>query len=145
MKNVICLISVIVMMAFSFPYACAESASLSWKEANALMDAFESLDFDEAWEWKEYQKENTCRTREWEAEYGPLGRWQGDTLAAYALAYGVMPTHDAPYAEPLAALPGTDNLPEIVARTIAMDAVEKVVDRLPRAVLENMESTWGFY
>ena len=56
-----------------------------------------------------------------------------------------MPTHGAPYADPLAALPGAGNLPEIVARTLAMDAVEKAEERLPRAALENMESTWGFY
>ena len=145
MKRILCVALTILAMVFSLCSAYAESASLSWEEANALMDAFETLEFDEAWERKEFQKENARRTREWEAEYGPHGRWQGDILAAYALAYGVMPTYDAPYADPLAALPGTDNLPEIVARTLAMDAVEKAEERMPRAVLENMESAWGFY
>lgn len=145
MKKTICLIAAILTMAFSLPFAQAETISLSQVEAIAMMDAFESLDFDEAWEWKEFQKENARRTREWETEYGPHGRWQGDVTTAYVLAYGVMPTYDAPYADPLAALPGTDNLPEIVARSLAMDAVAKVEKRLPRSVLENMESTWGFY
>lgn len=145
MKKTICLIAAILTMAFSLPFAQAETISLSQVEAIAMMDAFESLDFDEAWEWKEFQKENARRTREWETEYGPHGRWQGDVTAAYVLAYGVMPTYDAPYADPLVALPGTDNLPEIVARSLAMDAVAKVEKRLPRSVLENMESTWGFY
>ncbi len=145
MKKTICLIAAILTMAFSLPFAQAETISLSQVEAIAMMDAFESLDFDEAWEWKEFQKENARRTREWETEYGPHGRWQGDVTAAYVLAYGVMPTYDAPYADPLVALPGTDNLPEIVARSLAMDAVAKVEKRLPRSVPENMESTWGFY
>ena len=125
MKRIVCVALTILTMVFSLCSVCAESASLSLEEANALMDAFETLEFDEAWERKEFQKENARRTREWEAEYGPHGRWQGDVTAAYALAYGVMPTHDAPYADPLAALPGTDNLPEIVARILAIDAVEK--------------------
>lgn len=145
MNRILCMIAAILLMAFSLPFANAETTSLSLEEANALMDTFENLDFDEAWEWKEFQKENARRTREWETEYGPHGRWQGDVTTAYVLAYGVMPTYDAPYADPLAALPGTDNLPEIVARSLAMDAVAKVEKRLPRSVLENMESTWGFY
>ena len=145
MNKIFCMIAAIVLMVFSLPCSHAELVSLSWEEANAMMDAFESQDFDEAWEWKEFQKENARCTKEWEEEYGKHTRWQGDVTAAYVLTYGVMPTYDAPYADPLAALPGTDNLPEIVARTLAMDAVAKVEKRLPRSVLENMESTWGFY
>ena len=145
MNKIFCMIAAIVLMAFSLPFAQAETISISRKEAIAMMDAFESLNFDEAWEWKEFQKENTRRTKECEREYGKHTRWQGDVLAAYVLAYGVMPTYDAPYADPLAALPGADNLPEIVARNIAMDAVAKVEDRLLHFVLENMNSTWGFY
>lgn len=145
MNKVFCMIAAIVLMAFSLPFAQAETVSLSRKEAFATMDAFESLDFDEAWEWKEFQKENTRRTKEWEKEYGKHTRWQGDVLAAYVLAYGMMPTYDAPYADPLAALPGSDNLLESVARTIAIDAVAKVEYRLPHSMLENLESTWTFY
>ena len=145
MKKIICLIAAILTMAFSLSCSHVELVSLSWEEANAMMDAFESQDFDEAWEWKEFQKENARRTKEWEKEYGKHTRWQGDVTAAYVLAYGMMPTYDAPYADPLAALPGTDNLPEIVARTLAMDAMAMVEKRLPRSVLENMESTWSFY
>ena len=145
MKKIICLIAAILTMAFSLSCSHAELVSISWEEANAMMDAFESLNFDEAWEWKEFQKENARRTREWETEYGPHGRWQGDVTAAYVLAYGVMPTYDAPYADPLAALPGSDNLLESVARTIAIDAVAKVEYRLHHSMLENLESTWTFY
>ena len=145
MNKIFCMIAAIVLMVFSLSCSHAELVSISWEEANAMMDAFESLNFDEAWEWKEFQKENARRTKEWEKEYGKHTRWQGDVTAAYVLTYGVMPTYDAPYADPLAALPGTDNLPEIVARSLAMDAVAKVEKRLPRSVLENMESTWGFY
>ena len=145
MNRIICLIAAILTMAFSLPFSQAETSSLSREEAIAMMDAFENLDFDEAWEWKEFQKENARRTKEWEKEYGKHTRWQGDVTAAYVLAYGMMPTYDAPYADPLAALPGTDNLPEIVARSLAMDAVAKVEKRLPYSVLENLESTWGFY
>ena len=147
MKKIVCLIAAIVMTASFFlstAYA-HEVHALTRQEAEALMDAFYSLEFDEAWECKEFQKENARRTREWEKEYGPHGHWQGNVTAAYVLAYGMMPTYDAPYADPLAALPGSENLPEIVARTLAMDAVAKVEDRLSHSVLESMESAWGFF
>lgn len=77
MKKTICLIAAILTMAFSLPFAQAETISLSQVEAIAMMDAFESLDFDEAWEWKEFQKENARRTREWETEYGPMAAGRG--------------------------------------------------------------------
>ena len=142
MNKICCAITAIVLMVVSFAPACAETVSLTWEEANALMDAFDQLEFEEAWEWKEFQKENARHTREWEKEYGPHGRWQGEVTAAYALAYGMMPTYDAPHANPLAILPGPDNLPEAVARFLAMDAVEKVEARLPRSILEGMDSSW---
>ncbi len=146
MKKIVSLIMAIIMTAsFFLSSAYAEDHALTRQEAEALMESFERLEFDEAWEWKEFQKENARRTREWEKEYGPHGRWQGDVIASYVLAYGMMPTYDAPYADPLAALPGLDNLPEIAARSLAMDAVENVEKRLPRSVLESMESVWGFY
>ncbi len=144
MKKTICLIAAILTMAFSLPFAQAEIISLSREEAIAMMDAFESLDFDEAWEWKEFQKENARHTNEWEEKYGRNNRWQGDVTAAYVLAYGVMPTCDAPYANPLAALPGSDTLGEAMARSLAMDAVAKVEKRLPREELETMEYTWEY-
>ena len=138
------MIAAILLMAFSLPFANAETTSLSLEEANALMDAFENLEFDEAWEWKEFQKENARHTKEWEEKYGRNNRWQGDVTAAYVLAYGMMPTHDTPYANPLAALPGSDTLGEAVARSLAMDAVAKVEKRLPREELETMEYTWEY-
>ena len=66
-------------------------------------------------------------------------------LAAYVMAYGVMPTYDAATANPLAVLPGSDTLGEAAARAIAMDAVAKVENRLSKTALDAMESTWGFY
>lgn len=145
MNRIICLIAVILTMAFSLTFSPAETISHSREEAIAMMDAFESLDFDETWEWTEFQKENTRRTKEWEREYCKHTRWQGDVTAAYVLAYGVMPTYDVPYVDPLAALPGPDTLGEAVACSLAMDAVAKVERRLSRADLEVMEYTCGFY
>ena len=144
MNKIFCMIAAIVLMAFSLPFAQAKTISISRKEAIAMMDAFESLNFDEAWEWKEFQKENARRTKEWEKEYGRHTRWQGNVTAAYVLAYGMMPTYDAPYADPLAVMPGPDGLGEAVARSLAMDAVSKMEKRLPRADLENMEYTWQY-
>ena len=144
MNRILCMIAAIVLMAFSLPFGNAEMTSLSLEEANAIMDAFENLEFDEAWEWKEFQKQNACHTKEWETKFGRDTRWQGDVTAAYVLAYGMMPTHDAPYANPLAVLPGPDTLSETVARSLAMDAVAKVEKRLPRADLETMEYTWEY-
>ena len=138
------MIAAILLMAFSLPFANAETTSLSLEEANALMDTFENLEFDEAWEWKEFQKENARHTNEWEEKYGRNNRWQGEVTATYVLAYGMMPTHDAPYANPLAALPGSDTLGEAMARSLAMDAVAKVEKRLPREELETMEYTWEY-
>ena len=144
MNRIICLIAAILTMAFSLPFTQAETISLSREEAIAMMDAFESLNFDETWEWKEFQKENARRTKEWEKEYGGHTRWQGDVLATYVLAYGMMPTYDVPYADPLAVMPGPDTLGEAVARSLAMDAVTKTEKRLPRADLETMEYTWEY-
>ena len=144
MNRILCLIAAIFTMAFSFPCVQAETVPLSQDEAYILMDTFESREFEAAWEWKEFQKENARHTREWEAQFGKTTRWQGDTTAVYVLAYGMMPTHDAPYANPLAVLPGPDTLGEAVARSLAMDAVAKVEKRLPRTELEAMEYTWEY-
>ena len=145
MKKIICLIAATVMMAFSFTLAYAESEALTYEQAIALMDTLENREFDAAWERKEFQKENDRHTREWEAVHGPCSRWRGDVVAAYVLEYGLMPTHDAPYANPLAVLPGPDALSESAARSLAMDAVAKVEKRLPLPLLDAMEYTWGFY
>ncbi len=144
MNRIICLIAAILTMAFSLPFTQAETISLSREKAIAIMDAIESLDFDETWESKEFQKENARRTKEWEKEYGRHTRWQGDVTAAYVMAYGMMPTYDTPYADPLAVMPGPDSLGEAAARSLAMDAVTKVEKRLTRAILENKECTWEY-
>ena len=144
MNRILCLIAAILTMAFSFPCSKAETVFLSQEEAYVLMDTFENLEFDEVWEWKEFQKENARRTKEWEKEYGKCTRWQGGVTATYVLEYSMMPTHDAPYVNPLAVLPGPDTLGEAVARSLAMDAVAKVEKRLPRTELEAMEYTWEF-
>ena len=144
MNRILCLIAAILTMAFSFLCAEAETVFLAQEEANVLMDAFESREFEAAWEWKEFQKENARHTREWEAQFGKTTLWQGDTTAAYVLEYGMMPTHDAPYANPLAVQPGPDTLSEAVARSLAMDAVAKVEKRLTRTELEAMEYTWEY-
>ena len=144
MNRILCMIAAILTMAFSFPCVRAETIYLSQEEAIAMMDAFESRDFDTDWEWKEFAKEKARHTHEWETRLGKYTRWQGDTTAAYVLEYGMMPTHDAPYANPLAVLPGPDTLGEVVARSLAMDAVAKVEKRLSRADLEAMEYTWEY-
>ena len=82
MKKTVCLFAAIVLMAFSLSFAQAETISLSREEAITMMDAFEILDLYEAWEWKEFQKENARRTKEWEEKYGQITRWQGDITAA---------------------------------------------------------------
>ncbi len=145
MKRMFCLLTAVVMMAFSFSAAFADSVHLTQEEAYRLMDALENKAFSADWQRKEFEKENALHTREWEKEYGKHTRWQGDVLAAYVLAYGIMPTYDVPYANPLAVLPGPDTLGEAVAHAIAMDAVAKVENRLSQSALENMEYTWGFY
>ena len=145
MKRMFCWIAAVVMMAFSFSAAFADSVRLTQEEAYLLMDTLESKAFSADWQRKDFEKENALHTREWEKQYGKHTRWQGDVLAAYVLAYGMMPTYDAASANPLAVLPGPDTLGEAVARAIAMDAIVKVESRLTYAELDSMESTWGFY
>ena len=144
MNKIFCMVAAILTMGFSLPFSQAETISLSREEAIAMMDAFENLDFDEVWEWKEFQKENARHTKEWEEKFGRNTRWQGDVTASYVLAYGMMPTHDAPFANPLSVLPGPDTLGEAVARSLAMDTVAKVESRLTRDDLETMEYTWEY-
>ena len=64
MNRIICLIAAILTMAFSLPFTQAETVSLSREKAIAIMDAIESLDFDETWESKEFQKENARRKQD---------------------------------------------------------------------------------
>ena len=145
MKRMFCWIAAVVTMAFSFTAAFADSIRLTQEEAYLLMDALEHKEFSADWQRKEFEKENALHTREWEKEFGKHTRWQGDVLAAYVMAYGVMPTYSAATANPLAVLPGPDTLSEAAARAIAMDAVAKVENRLSKTALDAMESTWGFY
>ena len=119
MNKIFCMVAAILTMAFSLPFSQAETISLSREEAIAMMDAFENLDFDEVWEWKEFQKENARHTKEWEEKFGRNTRWQGDVTASYVLAYGMMPTYDAPYANPLAVYPDDARLTIPEAKRIA--------------------------
>ena len=121
----------------------ADTIQLSWKEACNLMDQFEDQ-YQGKQERKALEKENAQRTREWEKEYGHHLRWQGDLTAEYMQKYGMMPTYNAPYANPMAVIPGPDTLGVDAARTLAMEAVLKVEPRLTRSKLETMFSTWEF-
>ena len=75
MKRMFCLIAAVVMMAFSFSGAFADSVRLTQEEAYLLMDALENKAFSAAWQRKEFEKENALHTREWEkGAVGPRGR-----------------------------------------------------------------------
>ena len=117
----------------------ADTLPLSWKEACILMDQMQQTDEALAWQ------ENSRHTMEWEMQYGDHMLWQGDLTAAYVQRYGMMPTLYMPYANPLAAFPGSDTLGEAAARKLATEAVLSVEPRFTARDLETMLSSWTFY
>lgn len=119
--------------------SCADTLPLSWKEACILMDRIQQADETQI------QQQNFRHTMEWEMQYGDHTLWQGDLTAAYVQRYGMMPTLYMPYANPLAAFPGSDSLGEETARKLAMEAVLSVEPRFTARDLETMLSSWTFY
>ena len=97
MKKIMLLLIALIVCAAPL-VSLAERSALSRQEAVALMDAMsETYCLDDA-DFRAVQRENEQHTREWEKKYGYHIRWDGDMMADYVLAYGMMPTYDAPYA-----------------------------------------------
>ena len=121
----------------------AERCALTKEGAYDLMDRMEEIRADAAL-CKIVENENARHTREWEKEYGRNTRWDGDVMAEYVLAYGMMPTHNAPYANPLAVYPDHARLSIDAVKQIAKEAVMSVDSRLTEARLERMRCIWEF-
>lgn len=65
-------------------------------------------------------------------------------MADYVLAYGMMPTYDAPYANPLAVYPDDAKLTIPEAKRISAEAVSSVEVRLPAEKLDGLTCLWEF-
>ena len=144
MKRIICFLSIILLLCSSSVDSLAENVPLSLRDANHLMDAFESREYESVWEKKALEQENAQHTREWEKEYGPYTRWQGDVTAAYVQAYGFMPSHDALSVNPLSMLPHQESLSLPEAYELATKAVAGKEKRLPREKLGKYFYTWDY-
>ena len=143
MKKLLSLLIALILCAAP-PVSLAERRALSRQEAVALMDAMsETYCLDDA-DFRAVQRENEQHTREWEKKYGYHIRWDGDLMADYVLAYGMMPTFDAPYANPLAVYPDDAKLTIPEAKRIAAQAVSSVEDRLPAEKLDGLTCLWEF-
>ena len=143
-KQFCCCLSAFILIFFINSCALAESSLLSLRDAYHLMDAFESREYESIWEKKNLEKENTQHTREWEKEYGPYTRWQGDVTAAYVQAYGFMPSHDALSVNPLSVLPHRESLSLLEVYELAAKAVSRKEKRLPREKLDKYFYTWEY-
>ena len=143
MKKIMLLLIALILCAVS-PLSIAERHALSQQEAVALMDAMsETYCLDDA-DFRAVQRENEQHTREWEKKLGKHSRWDGNVMADYVLEYGMMPTHDAPYANPLAVYPDDAKLTIPEAKQIAAEAVSSVEDRLPTEKLDGLTCLWEF-
>lgn len=155
MKKKLNLLSILLLAALLFvtsiiPVSQAESNTfskenpLSLHDAFDLMDAFENREFESVWEQKALEKENAQHTKEWEKEYGKYTRWQGNVTAAYAQAYGFMPSHDTLSVNPLCVPPHRDSLSIYEAYDMAAKAVARKEKRLPREKLDKYFYTWEY-
>lgn len=139
------LLLLIVLLLCAAPlHSLAERRALSRQEAVSLMDAMEKTYCAEDANIRSIQRDNEQHTREWEQKYGHHNRWDGDVMADYVLAYGMMPTYDIPYANPLAVYPHDAKLTVQEAKRIASHAVSSVEDRLPADQLDSLTCLWEF-
>ena len=143
-KQFCCCLSAFLLIFTINSFSLAESSPLSLHDAYHLMDAFESREYESVWEKKALEKENDQHTREWQKEYGPYTRWQGDVTAAYVQAYGFMPSHDALSVNPLSVLPHRESLSLPEAYELAAKAVARKEKRLPREKLDKYFYTWEY-
>lgn len=143
MKKLLSLLIALILCAAS-PVSLAERRALSRQETVSLMDAMDKIYCAEDADIRSVQRENEQHTQEWEKKYGSHIRWDGDVMADYVLAYGMMPTYDAPYANPLAVYPDDARLTIPEAKRIAAEAVSSVEDRLPAEKLDGLTLLWEF-
>ena len=122
----------------------AERRALSHQEAIELMNKMDELYYAEDADMRSLQNENAKHTREWEKTYGRHGRWNGDRIADYVLQYGMMPTYDIPYANPIAVYPDNANITIKEAKQVAKTAVASVEGRLPEKKLDELTCLWEF-
>ena len=143
MKKALSLLTALILCAAPL-FSLAERRALSRQEAVFLMDAMEKIYCAVDVDIRSVQRENEQHTREWEKKYGYHIRWDGDLMADYVLEYGMMPTHDAPYANPLAVYPDDARLTIPEAKRIAAQAVSFVEDRLPVEKLTSLSCLWEY-
>ena len=143
MKKIITLL--IALMLCAAPHSSlAEPRALSRQEAFSLMDRMEEIFSGDDAEYRLIKYQNEKNTREWEKQYGPAVRWNGDLTADYVLEYGMMPTHDGPFANPLAVYPDDARLSIDEAKAIRREAVSSVESRLSPDNLNGLTCLWEF-
>ena len=143
MKKIISLL-IALMLCAAPPLSLAERRALSRQEAFELMNRMEEIFCGDDVEYRLIKYQNEKNTREWEKQYGPAGRWNGDITADYVLEYGMMPTHDSPFANPLAVYPDDAKLSIDEAKVIGREAVSSVESRLSMEKLNRMTCLWEF-
>lgn len=143
MKKLLSLLIALILCAAS-PVSLAERRALSRQETVSLMDAMDKIYCAEDADIRSVQRENEQHTQEWEKKYGSHIRWDGDVMADYVLEYGMMPTYDAAYANPLAVYPDDAKLTIPEAKRIAAQAVSSVENRLPAEKLDGLTCLWEF-
>ena len=130
MKKIMLLL-IAIMLCAAPPLSLAERRALSRQEAFELMNRMEEIFCGDDAEYRLIKYQNEKNTREWEKQYGPAVRWNGDLTADFVLEYGMMPTHDSPFANPLAVYPDDACLSIDEAKAIGWEAVSSVESRLP--------------
>ena len=143
MKKAVSLLIAVILCAAPL-LSRAEPRALTRQEAVSLMVAmFDLFCLDDA-DFRVIQHENEQHTRDWEKKYGRHVLWNGDVTADYVLAYGMMPTYDTPYANPLAVYPDNAKLTIEDAKYIAAKAISSVDDRLSMDTLDRLTCLWEF-
>ena len=143
MKKIM-LFLIALMLCAAPSLSLAERRALSRQEAFELMNRMEEIFCGDDVEYRLIKYQNEKNTREWEKQYGPAVRWNGDLTADYVLEYGMMPTHDSPFANPLAVYPDDARLSIDEAKAIGWEAVSSVESRLPPDKLNGLTCLWEF-
>lgn len=143
MKKLFSLMIALILCAAPL-VSLAERHALSQQEAIALMDAMSEMYCWEDVDFRAIQRENEQHTRAWEEQYGKHSRWDGGLIADYVLEYGMMPTYDTPYANPLAVYPDHAKLTIEEAKAIGRKAIASVENRLPVNKLDSLNCLWEF-
>ena len=84
MKKLLSLLIALILCAAS-PVSLAERRALSRQEAFELMNRMEEIFCGDEVEYRLIKYQNEKSTREWEKQYGPAVRWNGDLTADYVL------------------------------------------------------------